>query len=276
MANLTGARLEGADLLGSKLLAANLTNARLRSTNFYGATFGRTRLLAVLELERALGLSATLHAAPSTIDVGSLLAIPRPAPTAFLAGIGLPERFVTYFDSLFFEPVRFASCFISHAHCDASFAVRLHDSLVSRGVTCWLDERSVHAGEIVYDAIAEGIRLSERVVLCASEEALTSWWVDNELQTLFEKERRIMQREKRKKSLLIPILLDDYLLSDEYRSGKAAEVRQRAYIDFRGCSPTDGRWAENIEKLVAALRQENAAEATAPSDVSVGDPPCRA
>ena len=65
--------------------------------------------------------------------------------------------------------------FISYSHADQSFARRLHDTLQGHGVRCWLDEKQLLPGHDLYDEVDRGIRLWDKVLVCCSNNSLTSW-----------------------------------------------------------------------------------------------------
>ena len=72
------------------------------------------------------------------------------------------------------QAIEFYSCFISYSHAEKPFAYRLHDTLQSRGIRCWLDEHQVLPGDDIYDQVDRGIRLWDKVLLCCSKESLTT------------------------------------------------------------------------------------------------------
>jgi len=53
-----------------------------------------------------------------------------------------------------------------------SFAQRLHNDLRAMGVRCWLDEKQMLPCDDIYEQVDRGIRLWDKVLLCASGHSL--------------------------------------------------------------------------------------------------------
>jgi hypothetical protein len=150
----------------------------------------------------------------------------------------------------------------------------LHDRLQGKGIRCWLDEHQLLPGDDLHEGIDRGIRLWDKVLLCASKSSLTSWWVDGEINRAFQKEAQIMKERAgkwkstphpsplpdrggeggRKVLALIPLNLDGFLFSADYQSGKKAEITSRVAANFVGWEKDHALFDRGLEKEIRALR----------------------
>lgn len=275
-ANLTGADLRGAKLHGANLSNADMSNADLQGAILSGADlneatlehayFANTTLAHCSTLHLAKGLETIHHQTGSTLDVVTLRVCVIHLPDVFLRGVGYTNDEIGYLRSFYrTHPIEFYSCFISYNHTDKSFARRLHDALQGRGISCWLDEHQVLPGDNIYEAVDRGVRYWDKVLLCCSEHSLTSWWVDNEVATAFEKEQKLQKDRGKPVHALIPLNLDGYLFQPECRYAKAGQLRQRLAADFTGWETDNAKFEEQFKRVVKALRADAAARPEPPA-----------
>ena len=94
--------------------------------------------------------------------------------------------------------------FICHASPDkVDYARPLAASLSRHGVSSWLDEAVLQAGDSITDAISDGLRLASYVVVVVTPELLERPWPRKELNAAFSREVRLGE------VVIIPVLAAD-------------------------------------------------------------------
>lgn len=259
-ANLDGVNLTRADLRDCPLLGATFFHTVTDHTDLRGTRYGGTHF-GYEDLSTAL-IKAKQYYAPSPVSIQTMRLTAagltenranQQIIEAHFKGCGVSNDEIDYFRSLIGRPIEFYSCFLSYGHSDKRFVRRLYDALQNEGIRCWLDEHDLLPGDNLYDQIDRGIKLWDKMLLCCSKAALTSWWVDNEITQAFAKEQELQRDRGEKVLCVIPLDLDGFLF--EWTDGKATKLRERVAANF-----TDRRgriFNRQIERLVAALRPHN-------------------
>ena len=256
-ADLSRAYLRGADLSGADLNGAALIWADLREANLSGADLSWADLSRVVvgwttfgnvDLSGAKGLEIVRHQGPSTIGIDTIYRSRGNIPEVFLRGAGVPDSFIEYIASLVGRAIQFYSCFISYSSKDQDAADRLYADLQSKGIRCWFAPEDMKIGDRIRQRIDEAIRRYDKLMLILSEHSMDSDWVEKEVETAFEEERR------RKRTVLFPIRLDETVMETD--QAWAADIRRTRHIgDFRRWKDHDA-YQEAFARLVRDLERE--------------------
>jgi hypothetical protein len=151
----------------------------------------------------------------------------------------------------------YRSCFISYSSKDHEFAARLRADLRTNGVICWFAPEDLKIGDPVRQRIDEAIRAHDKLLLILSEGSVRSSWVQQEVETAFERERC------ESRIVLFPIRLDEAVMETD--QAWAADIRRTRHIgDFRTWKDL-GSYNKAFERLLRDLRSEDKAKATVQS-----------
>lgn len=244
LTDLSGANLSGANLMRANVWGANLSGADLRNAFFGFTVFGRT------DLSTCQGLAESVHGAPSTLGLDALYESKWNIPEAFLRGCGVPDSFLQYAASLAGTAIGFYSAFISYSSKDEELAQRLHADLQAKGVRCWFAPEDLKIGDRVRTEIDRAIRLHDKLLLLLSENSMASDWVEQEVESAFDRERRD------KGTVLFPVRLDDTVFDAE--AGWAADIRRTRHNgDFTRWKDHDA-YQRAFERLLRDLKAKDA------------------
>lgn len=121
-------------------------------------------------------------------------------------------------------------------------------------------------GDNIHQAVDQGIRLYDKILLCASVNSLNDPWVESEIEAAVEKERRLMKVNGQKTLALIPLNLDGYMFDDSgWESGFSHLIRGRTAADFSGWKSDEKKFSSQLGKLVRALRADEGRKAPPPA-----------
>lgn len=125
-----------------------------------------------------------------------------------------------------------------------------------RGIRCWLDEKQLNIGDEIATEIHHGIRYWDKIIVCCSQAALNSYWVDREVSIALEKEEQLYKERQEKVLTMLPLDLDGYLFSDDCSGSQVTEIRRRLAGDFTGWEHDNAIFEREIERLIKALRTD--------------------
>jgi len=282
--NLNSAFLNSANLSGATLSGAIFVNANLKNADLYGSIIDET-IFSSISLDKVKNLEKVNHFGPSTIGTDTLIKSKGKIPVEFLKGCGLLdweiENSKLYRERLTndeiinisYEVIRLRGerlinlfpCFLSHSAKDKDFVIKLHDTLQSNGVRCWLAKKELLPGQTPHKQINRGIELWDKTLLFCSKASLTeSGWVDYELRKAHKKERDLQRKLGKEVDVLIPIDLDGFLFSNEYESELKDLILERTVADFTDCQYNNVKYEEKVNQLIRALIPNDGGVSPAP------------
>lgn len=250
-AYLNGAKLYEVNFYGADLVLADLSETNLSGADFNQATVWSTRFVDV-DLSLVKGLDAVNHQVPSTIGIDTIYRSKGQIPEIFLRGAGVPDTFITYTRSLVGQRIDYYTCFISYSTKNQDFAERLHTDLQSKNVRCWFAPHDMRTGDKIRERIDDTIRLYDKLLLILSENALTSSWVEDEVEIAFEKERQL-KLQGRPQTVLFPVRLDNTIFSTT--TAWAKEVCKRHITNFTAWKQYDD-YQKALSRLLRDLETE--------------------
>jgi uncharacterized protein YjbI with pentapeptide repeats len=230
---------QGTDFGAASLVGSSFENCDLAGCDFSDTTMNLTSFRGI-DLSQTRGLESVRHTGPSFIDLDTIHRSHGNIPESFLRGAGVAENFVMYLKSLGSTAFDFHSCFISFSTKDRMFADRLYADLQTKGVRCWFAPEDLRIGDEFRRRIDDSIRIHDKLLLVISKDSIQSPWVEKEVETAFERERR------ENRTVLFPIRLDDAVM--DTNEAWAADIRRTRHIaDFT-------RWDRHREYIKAIER----------------------
>lgn len=109
--------------------------------------------------------------------------------------------------------------FLCHSTLDKEFVDRLTDDLNRNGILYWLDTSEIKVGEPIPDKISEAIQNYDFFGIILSKNSMNSAWVKIELDAAFMKEI------KEKRTIILPILIEDCAIPPIIQSRRFADFR---------------------------------------------------
>jgi hypothetical protein len=98
---------------------------------------------------------------------------------------------------------------------------------------------------------------TDKMVLVCSKSSLTgksSWWIEEEIQRALDREKDHQRRTGNSLTYLIPVVLDDFLFSDECTLRYKSTLTSRHAATFTDWDTGGDVYTKQLGRLVSALR----------------------
>jgi TIR domain-containing protein len=143
------------------------------------------------------------------------------------------------------------STFISYGGPDEAFARKLYEALSEYGAVFFFPENAT-VGERIDNEVFRHIQQHDRVILVCSRASLDRPGVLNEIQETLDREARDGGA-----TYLLPVMLDDYLLTD-WKANQpvlAERIGRRVIADFRRSTRSRKVFDQALHRLLDALKR---------------------
>ena len=206
--------------------------------------------MANTDLSEVKGLELVDHLGPSSIGIDTFFRSGAKIAESFLRGAGVPDVFLRYAASVAGQAIAFYSAFISYSTKDEDLAKRLYADLQAKGVRCWFAPEDLTIGDKFRTEIDRAIRVHDKLLLLLSANSILSDWVEKEVETAFDRERR------NKGAVLFPVRLDEAVIDAEV--AWAADIRRTRHIgDFTQWKDHDA-YQKAFDRLLRDLKADKA------------------
>lgn len=137
--------------------------------------------------------------------------------------------------------------FISYIHENKDIVDKLHQSLIAKSITVWLDRNDINPGVFWKDAIRRAISNGDFFIACFSTEynVRSSSFMNEEL-TLAIEELRKRQPDQ---TWFIPVLFSGEVPDREIGAGKT--LRDLQWIAFN-----EKNWDDGVQRILRVIRPD--------------------
>ena len=252
-ADLVECNLVNGCLARATLIGADLSGATLHGVDIREATLGWT-LLGLLDLSQIVGLDQVNHLGPSTLGLDTALRSHDKLSREFLQGCGITEGVIHHWETLFGHPMEKLSCFVRYAPDDASFAQNMVKRGQEKGVRCWLDGMPAEKSSRRNRDSPTTYETDQKTILCLSKASLTSWWINDELERVLDREEQLKKASGKEVRLLYPVNLDGYMFSGDWKHARDKQIAKLA-TDFVGWRRNKDKFDEQQSKLIQNMNE---------------------
>jgi len=204
-ATFNGASVKNCDFRNTKFGEAFIA-AEFDGTKLEGADFKDCNIFASsffnIDLSTALNLNLASYHADCRIDYQTIK-LSQNVPKPLLEACGVAHFHIPHIDAISKNSAKHPSCFISYSAKDNRFVEQFRNELANKGIRSWFAPRDLPFGASTRDVIEAQIRSHDRLIVVLSKSSLQSQWVQFEVETALEIER------KKGSKIIIPISIDD-------------------------------------------------------------------
>jgi uncharacterized protein YjbI with pentapeptide repeats len=268
-ADLSHAELNGASLANCQFRNAKFEKAfiaaEFNSTDILGADFKGSHILVSsffnIDLSSAKNLNLASYHGESRIDYQTMK-LSRSVPTPLLAACGVAHFHIPYIDAISKNSAKHPSCFISYSVKDDTFIQRFRNQLANKGVRSWFAPRDLPFGASTRDVIEAQIKSHDRLIVVLSRSSLQSQWVQFEVETALEIER------KKKSPIIIPICIDDHVFRSR-ASWARHIVRTKNIARYEHWRRSDAGFVDEFVRRIMKRTRSQGKAKTAATEIGV-------